>query len=581
MSHPLPVRQDIDFLLHDWLKLGRILQQPRFAEIDVATVDAYVDLSETLAADAFLSHYKSADVDEPCLDGDQVRLHPPIKQALAQYAQLGLFAAGFEEDLGGMGLPYLACSAGFAYFAAANVATSAYPMLTTANARLIATFGSPAQVATFARPQIEGRWFGTMCLSEPQAGSYLADVRTTAVADGQDDLGARYRLTGNKMWISGGDQDASENIVHLVLAKTPDETGRLPAGTRGLSLFIAPKFLPDGTRNDISVAGLNHKMGYRGTANCLLNFGEKGGATAWRVGEDGHGLRQMFLMMNEARIGVGIGAAALAYRGYRHALAYARERVQGVDADGQPAPIIAHADVRRMLLAQKAYAEGALALCFYCASLVDQPQNDEAQALLALLTPVAKTWPSEYGLLANDLAIQVHGGYGYTRDFDVEQLYRDNRLNPIHEGTTGIQGIDLLGRKLAADAPGWSVLRRRIAETVERANGDPTLARPAQALAQAWTSIADALEYTRGLPSAHRLNNATAFLRAFGHGVVAWLWLDQALAAQTSGRSREFIAGKRITCLHVFEYEVPLIDGWLQPVINDADTAVAIPDGAF
>ncbi len=581
MSHPLPVREDVDFLLFDWLRLEDRLRSSRFADIDGATVSAFLDLSEALAADAFLTHYKSADIDEPRLEGGDVRLHPPIKEALRRYADLGLFTAGFEPRLGGMGLPYLACSAGFTYFAAANVATSAYPMLTTANARLIATFGLPSQIETFARPQIEGRWFGTMCLSEPQAGSYLADVRTTAVADGEDELGARYRLTGNKMWISGGDQDASDNIVHLVLARCPDEAGRFASGTRGLSLFIAPKILPDGSRNDISVAGLNHKMGYRGTANCLLNFGEKGGATAWRVGGVGDGLRQMFLMMNEARIGVGIGAAALAYRGYRHALAYARERIQGVDATGLPAAIIAHPDVRRMLLAQKVYAEGALALCLYCADLVDQHEDVEAQALLALLTPVAKTWPSEYGLLANDLAIQVHGGYGYTRDFDVEQLYRDNRLNPIHEGTTGVQGIDLLGRKLAAGAPGWPLLRRRIAETVERARADARLAHQGEALEAIWALIAEALEHVRALPVSRRLVNAAPFLKAFGHGVLAWLWLDQTLSAQASARSHDLIVGKRHACLFFFEHELPQIAAWLRPVVVDADAAVAIPDAAF
>ena len=581
MSHPLPVREDIDFLLQDWLQLDSLLAQPRFSGLDAETIGAYLDLSESLAADVFLGHYKTADADEPRLDGDQVRLHPPIIEALNRYAELGLFAAGFEERLGGMGLPYLACSAGFVYFAAANVATAAYPMLTTANARLIATFGTPAQVEQFSAPQIEGRWFGTMCLSEPQAGSYLADVRTTAVPDGEDELGPRFRLTGNKMWISGGDQDASENIIHLVLAKTPGENGQLPAGTRGLSLFIAPKWLPDGRRNDISVAGLNHKMGYRGTANCLLNFGEKGGAVAWRVGEAGHGLRQMFLMMNEARIGVGIGAAALAYRGYRHALGYAQERVQGADASGRPLPIIAHPDVRRMLLAQKVYAEGAMALCLYAAALVDRHDDPDAQELLALLTPIAKTWSSEYGLLANDLAIQVHGGYGYTRDFDVEQLYRDNRLNPIHEGTTGIQGLDLLGRKLAGAAPGLSVLQARIADTVARARSNEALAPLAGQLEDAWSRILAALEIGRGLPDGRRLANATLFLRAFGHGVVAWLWLDKALAADASARSPDFIAGKRHACRFMFEQELPQIDAWLKPFVEDSTAATAIPDAAF
>ena len=301
--------------------------------------------------------------------------------------------------------------------------------------------------------------------------------------DGDDDLGPRYRLTGNKMWISGGDHDITDNIIHLVLAKIPGDGGKLPPGTGGITLFIVPKMLPGGVRNDISVAGLNHKMGYRGTTNCLLNFGEAGGAIGYRLGEGGQGLAIMFHMMNEARIFVGLGAAALAVRGYRQSLDYARERLQGrpasaKDPSSPQRPIIEHADVKRMLLAQKAFAEGALSLILYCAHLMDRERvagdkTEQARldSLLGLLTPVAKSWPSEFGLAANDFAIQVHGGYGYTRDFDVEQVYRDNRINPIHEGTHGIQGIDLLGRKILRDkGAGLATLGAEIAQTVATAS---------------------------------------------------------------------------------------------------------------
>lgn len=582
MSHPLIVRRDLDFMLHDWLRMETLFDAPAFADHSRESIDAVLDLSEALAADLFLPHYKAADAAEPRLEDGQVVTLPAIKTALDQYAELGLFAAGFGEDLGGMGLPYLACSASFAFFAAANIASSAYPMLTTANARLIAAFGSAAQIETFALPQIAGRWFGTMCLSEPQAGSNLADVRTKAVADGDDDLGARYRLSGNKMWISGGDQDISENIVHLVLAKIPLDDGALPEGTKGLSLFIVPKILPDGRRNDLSVAGLNHKMGYRGTANCLLNFGEGEGAIGWRIGEPGRGLQQMFLMMNEARIGVGLGAAALGYRGYRHALAYAQERLQGQrPGHAGSVAIIEHPDVRHMLLAQKTYAEGALALCLYCAKLVDQPDDPDAAALLGLLTPIAKTWPSEYGLAANDLAIQVHGGYGYTRDFDVEQLYRDNRLNPIHEGTTGIQGLDLLGRKiLRADGVGLAVLEGRLLDTCDRARGTADLAEAAAALSAAWADVKQTIETVQALPEASQMDNATAFLRAFGHMVSAWLWLDQAQAASLAG-SDPFHAGKVIACRYFFEFELPRIGHWLTTAASTSGLTGVISNDSF
>lgn len=581
MPDKLITRSDILFLLNEWLDISTL--------IDAETLDPFLELSEKLAEDQFLPHYKTSDEDEPRLTSNGVQVCDQIAPALKQYAELGLFSASFDEAHGGLELPFVACAASFAYFAGANVATAAYPMLTTANARLITSFGSDAQIEKFALRQIEGEWFGTMCLSEPQAGSGLADLRTKAVRDGSDALGERYRLTGNKMWISGGDQDITENIVHLVLAKVPDADGNLPEGTPGISLFIVPKILPDGTPNDVSVAGINHKMGYRGTANCLLNFGEAEGAIGWMVGEPGQGLRQMFQMMNEARISVGIGAAALAYRGYRLSVQYANERLQGraIGTRGSaPVAIIEHADVRRMLLAQKAYAEGALALCLYCARLVDLEEDDhESAALLGLLTPVAKTWPSEFGLEANDLAIQIHGGYGYTRDFDVEQLWRDNRLNPIHEGTTGIQGIDLLGRKILRDAQALPLLDAKIQQVVSAATQDSELDHFAPILAQEWSKIQSAVAELRALGGAQTYDNATNFLRAFGHVVVGWLWLDKAITATSlvgSGRVKDtFIEGKIATCRYFFDFELPKVDAWLSPVLSKSDVAMSISRDAF
>jgi len=579
VTAPLLVRRDLEFMLYEWLHVQRLAEQPAFRDFSRDTLDGLLDLSERLATEHFLNHCRRADVEEPFIEDGQVHVLPAIAEALRQYAELGLFGAGFSHELGGHGLPYVACASSFAYFAAANIATAAYPMLTVANARLIATFGNPAQIERFALPQIAGRWFGTMCLSEPQAGSSLADIRTRARHDGDDEVGSRYRLTGNKMWISGGDHDASENIVHLVLAKIPDANGALPNGTEGLSLFIVPKRLPDGSRNDIAVAGLNHKMGYRGTANCLLNFGERGGAIGWIVGEPGHGLRQMFQMMNEARIGVGLGAAALGYRSHRLSVAYARERLQGRPngvRDGAPVPIIQHADVRRMLLAQKCYAEGALALCLYCAQLVDRRDAD-SHALLSLLTPVAKTWASEYGLAANDIAIQIHGGCGYTRDFDVEQLWRDNRLNPIHEGTTGIQAIDLLGRKILRDqGRSMTLLGASVDDTVGRATRFAALAAHGTALSGAWTEITSTVAILRE-QNGNALDNATPFLRAFGHVVVAWLWLEQAIVAASAearpGEDAAFLAGKLRACRYFFECELPNVTAWLASVAACSDVA--------
>lgn len=576
MKHSLIDGTDLAFLLYDWLNAEEL--------IDRATLDAFLNQSERLALEHFLPHYKLSDIEEPYLDGQSVRTCGAISKALRQYAELGFFAAGFAEERGGSGLPYLACAASFAIFASANVATMAYPMLTVANARLIATFASGALFEAFGRPQVEGRWFGTMCLSEPQAGSDLSEIRTRATFEESDHLGDRYRLRGNKMWISGGDHDIADNIVHLVLAKIPDETGRLPSGTTGLSLFIVPKFLPEGSRNDVATAGLNHKMGYRGTTNCLLNFGETDGAVGWRVGAPGQGLRQMFTMMNEARIAVGMGAAALGYRGYRLAADYARDRLQGRAAgtDGSgPTAIIGHPDVRRMLLRQKSYAEGALALCLYCSRLVDDHANAESAALLGLLTPIAKSWSAEQGLVANDIAIQIHGGYGYTRDFDVEQLWRDNRLNPIHEGTTGIQAIDLVRRKLLPSEGGMPILAARMRSTIEAGTRYPDLLPYGRAMATAWEAIEKCVDTLRDGAREDTCHNATLLLRAFGHVVVAWLWLDIAVAASRSGAPKPLVDGKLWACRYFFEYELPRVEADIRLVANANPLCATVPTDIF
>jgi alkylation response protein AidB-like acyl-CoA dehydrogenase len=605
-------RRDLDFLLYEWLGVEALSQRSRYAEHGRDTFDAIIDLSARLAEERFLTHYKKSDAEEPFLENGEVHVIPEIREAVAAYAEAGLLAAPFDAALGGQQLPHVIHTASMAHFMAANIATAAYPMLTAANARLIAAFGSPSQIAAFVLSQLDGRALGTMCLSEPQAGSSLADITTRAVPDGEDALGQRYRLVGNKMWISGGDHDLSANIVHLVLAKVPGADARLVPGSKGISLFIVPKFLPEGSddpgaRNDVTVAGLNHKMGYRGTTNCLLNLGEgvahrpmgRGGAVGWLVGERGAGLALMFRMMNEARISVGLGAAMLGYRGYLAALAYARARPQGrplgaSDPARPPVPIVQHPDVKRMLLAQKAYAEGALALLLYCARLVDdeltattEAERDRVAALLGLLTPVAKTWPSEWGLAANDLAIQVHGGYGYTRDFDVEQLYRDNRLNPIHEGTSGIQALDLVGRKIVRDGGrALAVLSEEVARTIVAGASRQSLSGFARRLDDAWGRIrrvAEQLILLDGEPQA--LWNATPYLSAFGHAVLGWIWLEQATRAvaalEAGDKDRPFYEGKLRACRYFFEGEMPKIGCWLDVVGSLSDVAAGMPDESF
>ncbi len=555
MSKILSTR-DIDFLLYEWLDVESLTARPRYADHSRETFDAALKTSEQIATDLFAPHNRKADLNEPYVvtsrDGDRVHLIPELKTALDAFSAAGLMAAGHDYDLGGMQLPTVVEKACMAWFMGANVATAGYPLLTIGNANLLLAHGAPELTDKYVRPMLTGQFFGTMCLSEPQAGSSLSDIKTRAEPDGD----AAYRLTGNKMWISAGEHDLAENIIHVVLAKLPGPDGKLIPGVKGISLFVVPKFLvnPDGSpgeRNDVALAGLNHKMGYRGTVNTLLNFGEgkwkpggQAGAIGFLVGEPGKGLACMFHMMNEARIGVGLGATMLGYTGYLHALDYARNRLQGrhplaKDPSAPQLPIIEHADVRRMLLAQKSYVEGALALNLYCARLVDEEKTGESESarreatlLLDILTPIAKSWPSQWCLEANSLAIQVHGGYGYTRDFPVEQFYRDNRLNPIHEGTHGIQALDLLARKVVMqDGAAFKLLVSRMEATLNRADEDGDLT---ELVGEVFSLLDHLVETTRDLHAAGDINktlaNASVYLEAFGHVVMAWIWIEQALA---------------------------------------------------
>jgi len=415
--------------LYEWLDVESLTKRSRFQAHGRDSFDAVLDLSRDLAIELFATHNKAADANEPRLEDGRVHLLPEVASAVRAFTEAGLVGASMTEDVGGQQLPRVVAGACMALFQAANAGTTSYPFLTIANANLLLAHGSPEQIDRFVRPMVDGRFSGTMCLSEPQAGSSLAGVATRAIE--ADD--GTYRLFGNKMWISGGDFELTAHIVHLVLARIPGG----PAGVRGLSLFIVPKYVveSDGTlgdRNDVVVAGLNHKMGYRGTVNTVLNFGEgvnrpggAPGAVGYLVGQPHRGLAYMFHMMNEMRVGVGLGAAALGYTAYLKSVEYARTRAQGRRAgssDETQVPIIQHADVRRMLLAQKSYVEGALALNLYCGRLIDEEQTttdaesrERARLLLEVLTPIAKSWPSQWCLRANSLAIQVHGGYGYTR----------------------------------------------------------------------------------------------------------------------------------------------------------------------
>ncbi|WP_172143455.1 MULTISPECIES: acyl-CoA dehydrogenase [Pseudomonas] len=600
MSESLLSSRNLAFELYEVLDAEALIQRERFAEHSRETFDAAIDTARSIAENLFAPHNRKNDEHEPeYVDGAAV-LIPEVKPAVDAFLEAGFLNATREFDSGGMQLPNLLSQACFAHFQSANAATTSYPFLTMGAANLIETFGSAEQKQRFLQPMIDGRFFGTMALTEPHAGSSLSDLRTRAEPAGD----GTYRLKGNKIFISGGDHPLSENIVHMVLAKLPDA----PPGVKGISLFIVPKFLVNddgslGKRNDVVLAGLFHKMGWRGTTSTALNFGDNGDCVGYLVGKPHHGLAYMFQMMNEARIGVGMGAVMLGYAGYLYSLDYARQRPQGRLPDGKDptssqVAIIDHADVRRMLLTQKAYVEGAFDLGLYAARLFDDTQTLETEEqrrialeLLDLLTPIVKSWPSEFCLKANELAIQILGGHGYTRDYPVEQYYRDNRLNPIHEGTHGIQSLDLLGRKVSMN--GGAALKqlvKLIQDSCQQASAYESLNALRQPLEQLLTRLSAVTLALLGDLLSGKVNqglaNSALYLNVFGHMVIGWRWLEQAIKAEQglaagNPADADFYKGKLQAARYFLTWEVPSCHHHLAILEARDDTCLGMQDTWF
>ncbi|MCH2041803.1 MAG: acyl-CoA dehydrogenase [Saccharospirillaceae bacterium] len=572
--------KDLEFLLYRVFNAEQLTELERFKDHDRTTFDGILKTSEQIAESYFLPHNAKADAHEPQFDGEKVITIPEVKEAWKHFAESGLMSARHSFADGGMQLPSLVHAACNAYFMAANPSTAGYPFLTSAAANVIHAFGSEQQKSTFLPPMFDGRFSGTMALTEPDVGSSLGDLTTKAIA--QDD--GSYRIKGQKMYISGGDQDITENIVHLVLARIEGA----PVGVKGISLFIVPKFLthPDGSlaeRNDVKLAGLLHKMGYRGTTSTVLNFGESDNCHGYLIGEANKGLSYMFKMMNEARIGVGLGGAMIGYRGYLESLDYARNRPQGRsattrDPNSKPINIVEHTDVKRMLLAQKSYVEGALALCLFASRLVDEMEGEadentaqDSAILLDLLTPIVKSFPSYYGPRANDLAIQVLAGAGYTREYPVEQCYRDNRLNPIHEGTHGIQSLDLLGRKLwQHNGKGQQLLMARVQATLASAQQKAAL-KPLADLYQKHlnTLMQTVMTLGQSLQKGEvelSLANSAVFLDLMSKMVIGWLWLEMAdkavatFADSDTEEDQQFLSGKLQAAQYFIHWELAEID---------------------
>ncbi|NKB39070.1 MAG: acyl-CoA dehydrogenase [Gammaproteobacteria bacterium] len=593
-------RRDIDFLLYEFLDVEKLCERDYFSEHDKDIFSPMLDTAEQIANDHFVTCAESGDKNMAELIDGKVEMAEGSKAAMDNLCEAGFIAASLDNEYGGLQLPSTVSNACMSFFQAANVGLCGLPMLTIGVANLINVYGDEEQKTNFLPRLLTGHFYGTMCLSEPHAGSALTDIRTKA--EKQDD--GNYSISGNKMWITGGEHELNDNIVHLVLAKIPGG----PAGVKGISLFIVPRYRLNedgsiGEDNDVALAGLNHKMGQRITPNCLLNFGENKQCTGYLVGEPHRGLEYMFHMMNEARIAVGLAAACCGYAGYLYSLDYARERTQGrapdnKDPNNKMIPIIQHSDVKRMLLAQKAYSEGSLALCLYASSLVDDEKThpdasarEDAHLLLDLLIPVVKAWPSEWCLEANKHAIQILGGYGYTQDYPVERLYRDNRLNMIHEGTNGIHGIDLLGRKvLINDGKGLKLFIAEIDKTIADASNEESLAEYVTSLIESKDIVIKTTEALVAAVAASGSNvflaNSSTYFDMFSNLVIAWLWLKQADVATKSMTNayeadQSFYHGKIQACQYFFRFDLPKIKTQAELLCSLDTTCLDMPEEAF
>jgi len=578
--------RNLKFLLYEVFDTVSLTRLPYYNEYNRKMLDMVLQAALELGQGLLYPVFQEMDREPPELAGDTVKVHPSVRGILKRFGEDGWISMTVPLELDGQQLPQVVADSCLFIFCSANYSAATYPGLSDGAARLIENFGSRELYDAYVPNMRSGRWQGTMALTEPEAGSSLADITTTAEPAGD----GTYRIRGQKIFISAGDHDGVENVVHLMLAKIEGA----PSGVRGISLFVVPKkrIAGDGSLvpNDVSTSGIFHKMGYRGCPIAQLSIGDRGDCRGYLVGEPHNGLRYMFQMMNEARIGVGIGATSMATAAYHAALDYASIRRQGrktgdKDPDRPPVAIIEHADVKRMLLYQKAVTEGALSLLLQCSRYVDLKKAgsaedaEKASLLLDLLTPVAKSYPAENGILAISQGLQCFGGSGYCDDYPLEQYYRDARIHPIHEGTTTIHGMDLLGRKVRMhDGRAFDLYVEEVGRAVEEAEKIPALEPYARELAETLQELRRVTGHLAGLQQTagaeHGLADATLYLELFGIVAVAWQWLLQATAIERSpspgpGEDDEnFIKGKRYAFRYFFGYELPRTKGLIHRLMH-------------
>lgn len=619
MKETMLANREIGFLLNEWLDIQALCRRPRFAALRREKFEAALVRAAQLSRDVLAPANRQLDEQELQLLGEKVWAPSLLGEVLKAVQNSALLSVAHDREYGGMQLPILLEKAVTACLFAGSASVMAYLHPIQAASRLLLGHASRAFAAYWVPLLLGGKATCTFCTSEPQAGSSLSDIRTRAV---RQENGS-FRLYGNKMWVVGGDHELADNIVHLVLAKIESEQGSIEPGAESLSLFLVPKYLPEGfaagidelwpmdgarppaqgqasvlsaggkdpgNHNDVAAVGIYPQMGQRGATSCLMSFGEgyhlpsgQAGAVAWLVGDENAGMALINEAAPDIQINIALSAAALGYVGYANALLYARERHQGrfpgVNSHlGGQVPIIEHADIRRMLLVQKSFVEGSLALGLWCARLMDEAETAEtpmdrlrARELLCLLAPVAKSCSARNCLKANALAIQVLGCYGYTRDYLVEQIYRDNRINPILEGTSGILSLEMMrDRLLTDDFMGFQRFAYEVEQTLGRAAarcGDIRhMAIQLQKYAERFGWLINRLRQEPDI--GRRLANASIFMEAFGYYVIAWIWLEQVLVAEVAnlsayGSERSFYAGKCQTARFFYQHELPKIDSQL------------------
>ncbi len=594
-------KKDLKFNLYEILNIESLNQYPYFADHNAETFEMILDAADQIADKMLRPLLTEMDRKEPQLIDGKIRVHEGMRAIVKKFGEDGWINAPFGYDEGGQQLPATIHNAAGFICQAANYSASVFPFLTTGASNLIRNFASDELKATFLPKMFSGEWQGTMALTEPNAGSSLSDITTSAEPTEQEGI---YKIKGQKIFISCGDHDACENVIHLMLAKIKGS----PLGVKGISLFIVPQKKKPEIRNpksqiidnDVLTAGVYHKMGYKGAPIAHLMVGSNDDCEGYLVGEPNKGLNYMFQMMNEARVGVGMNAAAIGTAAYYASLTYAKERPQGrkiteKDPSKPQTAIINHADVKRMLLFQKSVVEGSLSLLLYCSKLADLAHIEEGEAkqnaaiLLDLLTPIAKSYPSEMCCLTTSAAVQILGGSGYTTDFPVEQYYREARIHPIHEGTTAIHGLDLLGRKLILNnGKAAKIYFEELSKTIQEAAQFNSLKSLTEKLQKALAKIEKTTAHLiakSGTNTEEYLADATLYLEMFGIATIAWQWLIQAIAAQKAleinADDKAFYQGKLMTARYFYEYELVKIESLSKRLMSHDFVTIEMQEGWF